>query len=555
MLTSITWDRVHLHIDVKASLIQPSKIPHRYKKRKPVAVLGNRPDLSFVLRSPSGTFHLKSVPTGTAGTYRVKINVTNLRERREIPDGTWKLIPMLHGQACLPTAFPADQLSRLRAWSKTFLYDNNTQAYVVNFDLSEDDERPEVVMRTYHLSRTVPPVKVTGGIKTRMKAWWMKNDYDRKLVQFWHDAWRTLTPPPGNRVLLAAQQRTKIDGNLRCVRDQLVARGLGQQLDIQEWCDTNQKGFMVNLKSRLRLAHLMGTSDLVLIDDYCKLLDELNPDPKTVIAQLWHAGYGFKAVGFSRFGMYGSPRLESGHRKYTYTICGSTTLQPIYAEVFGIEQAAVLPTGLPRIDEFLDADRIKGVKESFYRDYPALKGKRIVLFAPTFRGRGHADARYDYSRIDFASLHEWCGPNTVILFRMHPFTKTKPPIPEKYQDKLIDFAAYPSTNDLLHMTDILITDYSSIVYEFSLLNKPMLFFAYDEAEYRATRGFHGNYRKVAPGKVCNTFDELLTSLTFGDFDFEKVAQYRQRYFDYTDTGSTGRVIDRLVLPSLPHLKG
>jgi len=488
----------------------------------------------------------------TPGTYQVRLNVTNLKSRHEIPDGTWKIIPVLKGKACIPTTFDSARLSQLWEKSRTFLFDGNKQAYVVNFDLSDDDERPELVIRTYYFNRAITEKPTAHGLKAKLKALLLKNGRDKKLLQLWYNFWRVVSPPPGNRILFAAQQRTQLEGNLLCVRDRLHARGLDHRLDIREWCDTKRKSFIVRMKKSMRLAHLMATSDIVLLDDYCQVLDAITPDPKTVVVQLWHAGYGFKAVGFSRFGRYGSPQLTSGHRKYTYAICGSTSLQPVYAEVFGIEQKAILPTGLPRIDTFLDPDNEAAVRAKFTEDYPEFIGKRIVLFAPTFRGRGHNDAHYDYSKIDFAGLYDWCGDDTVVLFRMHPFIKGNPPIPEEYRNRLIDFASYPSTNDLLHVVDVMITDYSSIVYEFSLLNRPMLFFAYDEIEYQSTRGFHGNYRNLAPGKVCNTFNQLLEALTFGDYEFEKVAKYRNRYCDHRDTKSTDRVIDQIILPAVQH---
>lgn len=550
LATSIGWDRVHLHIDIKASLIPSSALPLRFRKRKGNAVSGNHPNLTFDLKSAAGTFPLKVVAGSTPGTYRVKVNVTNLRTRHEIPDGTWKIIPVLNGKGCIPVSFDPSHLSQLYNWSRTFLFDSNKQAYVVNFDLSDDDERPELVVRTYYLTRDIAEKKIEHGLKTKVKVWLLKDERQKKLLQLWYRIWHVVVSPPGNRILFTAQQRTQLEGNLLCVRDRLKSRNLDRYIDTKYWYDIKPQSFFARMKNNFRLARLIAISDIVLLDDYCSLLDSIDPDPTTVIAQLWHAGYGFKAVGFSRFGRYGSPQLDSGHRKYTYAICGAASLQPVYAEVFGIEQKAVLATGLPRIDQFLDPDSTTSTIKNFRDSYPQFINKKIILFAPTFRGRGHGDAHYDYSRIDFASLYDWCGANAVVLIRMHPFIKDSPPIPEEYRSRLVDFADYPSTNDLLHVVDILITDYSSIVYEFSLLNRPMLFFAYDEIEYQATRGFHCNYRKLAPGKICNTFSQLLEALTFEDYEFSKVAQYRDRYIDYKDTGSTDRVINQIILPSI-----
>src|SRR5262249_24770723 len=277
----------------------------------------------------------------------------------------------------------------------------------------------------------------------------------------------------------------------------------------------------------------------------------LDVSPEAKIIQLWHAGSGFKSIGYSRFGSCGSAGRVGAHRKYTYAITGSKNLIPVYAEAFGIEESAVVATGLPRIDTFLNKERTQKLVADFFEKYPNLIGKRIILFAPTFRGRGIDDAYYDYSRIDFARLYEMCGETSVVLFRMHHFVTVPVPIPPEHPDRLINDDSFPETNDLLHVADVLITDYSSVVYEFSLLNRPMLFYAYDKDTYSAVHGFHRDYDATAPGKVCMTFDELVKALQNEDYDMSKVEAFRRKNFDSLDTGSADRVIDWLILNDPP----
>ena len=79
----------------------------------------------------------------------------------------------------------------------------------------------------------------------------------------------------------------------------------------------------------------------------------------------------------------------------------------------------------------------------------------------------------------------------------------------------------------------------------------MLFFAFDKIQYSFSRGFHRDYESSAPGKVCFTFDELLTAIKNKDFEYEKVEQYVKHHFDYVDTHSSDRVIDWIVLGNIP----
>ncbi|MET7868796.1 CDP-glycerol glycerophosphotransferase family protein [Streptomyces cyaneofuscatus] len=478
--------------------------------------------------------------------HRLDINVTNFRDRRQVPNGTWRIVPVIDDERLPEATFDLKTADRLDSDSRTFLYDQNRSVYVIAFGISDDEDHPAFLMRTYQLFRgggaKKPAKKKPIGKRIALKV--VPRARRRKLANKFYRTARRLNPPKGNRILFASEMRTGLGGNLARVHDRMIERGLDKK-------HTFNYSFRVpataNKWSTLRLIYRLATSDTVLMDDYFGLLANLNISPDTKIIQLWHAGSGFKAVGYSRFGKYGSPKLSNAHRKYTYVITGSKHLVPVYAEAFGIEESAVVPTGLPRIDTFLNEDHSQKVKDDFFASYPHLKGKKIVLFAPTFRGKSIGDAHYDYDRIDFEKLHEVCGDKYVVLFRMHHFISEEPPIPAEYADRLINFAEFPDTNDLLHVTDVLVTDYSSVIYEYTLLDKPILFYAYDKDTYSVVRGFHRDYDAVAPGKVCVTFDELLKSLQDEDFDLSKVEEFRQDNFDYVDTNSADRVIDWLVV--------
>jgi len=128
-------------------------------------------------------------------------------------------------------------------------------------------------------------------------------------------------------------------------------------------------------------------------------------------------------------------------------------------------------------------------------------------------------------------------------------------IPEEFSDVIIDCTAYREINDLLFITDLLITDYSSVVYEASTLDIPMLFYAFDLEEYISKRDFYEPFESFVPGKIVQDFDSLMTAIYEGDFDKEKVAPFCERNFEFRDGGSTDRVIDWLILGNLPENRG
>ena len=295
----------------------------------------------------------------------------------------------------------------------------------------------------------------------------------------------------------------------------------------------------------------MAKSGTIFIDDHVPVFDWLKIDEETKIVQLWHAGAGFKSSGYSRWGHRGCPAPQSCHRQYTYGITGSKHIAHFFSEVWGINEEHVLPTGMPRMDEYLN-ENFKTIKiRDLYEKYPLCIGKKIILFAPTYRGKNRKNAYYPYELLDFEKLYEICGKEYVILFKAHPWVNNELEINDEYKDKFIDVKDYPNINDLFYITDLLITDYSSNIFEYSLMRKPMVFYAFDKVQYSISRGFHRNYEEAAPGKVCYTFDELVDALVNRDFEYEKVEKYIEQHFDHIDNNASDRVIDWILLNQLP----
>ena len=272
-------------------------------------------------------------------------------------------------------------------------------------------------------------------------------------------------------------------------------------------------------------------------------------DPDVRIVQLWHAVGAFKTVGYSRVGKPGGPNpFGPAHKNYTFATVSSTADVPIYAEAFGIPESHVIPTGVPRVDPFFDPEHGQAAREAALEAFPAARGRFTILFAPTFRGNGARSATYDLGRIDFAALHALCvEKDAVCIVRMHPFVREPLGIPDDLARPAHRRLRRPDRiNDLLFAVDLLITDYSSIVYEYSILGRPVLFFAYDLEEYVASRDFYEPYESFVPGRIVRTFDELLDAIRRDDYELEKVAPFAARHFDHLDGGSTDRVIDLIL---------
>ena len=135
----------------------------------------------------------------------------------------------------------------------------------------------------------------------------------------------------------------------------------------------------------------------------------------------------------------------------------------------------------------------------------------------------------------------------MFLIKMHPFVRKRINIPEEYREYIIDFSDYPDINELLYITDILITDYSSNIYDFSLLNRPIIFYTYDLDYYQIINKVHRPIREYAPGKVCTTFKEVIETIENKDFEMKKLERFREENFSIHNKTASDMIIDNIIL--------
>jgi CDP-ribitol ribitolphosphotransferase len=368
----------------------------------------------------------------------------------------------------------------------------------------------------------------------------------KALFQVLYTVARRLVRRNGRRILFSSDSRSGLGGNLKVVHDRMVERGLDREYELRGLFKpsiANQRSFA----DRFRLPWLLARADVILVDDYQPIIYELR-DSRVRIVQLWHASGAFKSVGYSRIGKPGGPSPYSRiHKNYTHAIVSSEHDVPFYAEAFGIPESRVVATGIPRMDRFFRASSRVAGREAAFRALPAARDRTTILFAPTFRGDART-AWYDVARLDLQGLHAVAvEKDAVVIFKMHPFLREPFEIPEALSDRLIDGSrADLDINDLLFIVDLLITDYSSLVFEYATLGRPMLFFAYDLEEYVAHRDFYLPYTDFVPGRIVRTSAQLIDAIRREDYGVDKVASFATRHFAHLDDGSTDRVID-LVL--------
>lgn len=357
-----------------------------------------------------------------------------------------------------------------------------------------------------------------------------------KITKFFH-------LKKGNTVLFTSDSRAEMSGNFGYVYNEMLRQNLDKKYKIHALFKSNIS-VRRNFIDKFKFPYLLGKADYIFVDDFHPLLYTVKFRKSQEIIQVWHAVGAFKTVGYSRTGKKGGPFFNSvNHRNYTKAFVSSETDIPFYGEAFGIKEQNIIPTGVPRTDILFDQDYEKAIVADMEEALPIVKGKQVILFAPTFRGSGHHTAHYPFFKIDFARFARYCRENNaIVLFKMHPFVKNKLNIPREYQEYFVDVSDFREVNDILFITDILISDYSSLVYEFAVFKRPMLFYAFDLEDYITSRDFYEPYETFVPGKIVESFNDLIVALDQKDFDVEKVEPFLDKHFKYQD----GRSSERLV---------
>jgi CDP-ribitol ribitolphosphotransferase len=273
----------------------------------------------------------------------------------------------------------------------------------------------------------------------------------------------------------------------------------------------------------------------------------MNYYDETVIVQLWHAPGAFKRFGFDVVSDENIKKLlKLSGSKIDYLVTSSKNLSKIYQDAFAVDESKILPVGTPRMDFYFEKDKnnkiniknIRNIRAKFEEKYPEIKEKKIILYAPTFRES--EELNNDISRhFDFNLFKSYLGNEYVLFFKSHPNFKIV-----KIKGS-IDVSNHVNLQELLLITDVLITDYSSIMIEYSVLSKPIIFYPFDLEYYISNeRGFYFDYNNV-PGPIAKNTEDIVKIIKGNDFDFEKINNFANDNFDYLDANSSKRIVDNI----------
>ena len=353
-------------------------------------------------------------------------------------------------------------------------------------------------------------------------------------------------PLKKNKVLFVSDVRSDIgDGNLAYMYNYLPKEYIKVTSFVAD------RRIKRTIKENIRLIYNLSVCKYIMLDDFCKYTSYLKVRKNQELIQLWHGPGAFKKFGHSRGG--GDLKkfhVHHGYKRYTKAIVSSEEIRPCYAEAFSISLDKVKATGFPRTDLFFDEKSVTKEKKALYKKYPKLKDKKIILFAPTYRGSKVDEANYDFSKLDLDKIYESFKDEYIFIFKWHPALynniqngKVKNIDYDKYNDFYIDLSEERDINSLLLISDILITDYSSVIFDWAFLDKPIIYFTYDLEEYENGRGLYFPFKDYVYGSISTDSKELIKAIKDKKLCEDKRTKFKKQFLDACDGTSTKKTYE------------
>src|SRR5699024_5120424 len=194
-------------------------------------------------------------------------------------------------------------------------------------------------------------------------------------------------------------------------------------------------------------------------------------------------------------------------------------------------EGKILEEGYPRNDIFYNGN-LKEKQDKIRHELGLDLNKKVILYAPTFRDNQKKGKKFvAENKINFRIFERRLGDEYVLLIREHVLIANKLKIPEKFQHNILNVSKYPNIQDLMIVSDMLVTDYSSVMFDYLNTHKPIYFYCYDLDEYDDMRGFYFDLEKEAPGPIVKNSSNLFRAISHEN-DYWNT--YQQKYQNFQD---------------------
>ena len=348
--------------------------------------------------------------------------------------------------------------------------------------------------------------------------------------------------PLRRRVVLASPRVARLEGNLAWLLAAL--REQQPELDYVALPEPYGYGLRAKLAYLLRVsrgAYYLHTSRLFVVDNAYLPVHVAPHSPRTTVVQVWHAASAAKRFGLDTATPPSEPERTFLHRYYDYVVVSAEAVREPYSRALRTPLERVLALGTPRTDFFFDEAALSATRARLLAAHAQLSGRKVVLYAPTFRGRGRGKRAAE--GLDGAQLRAALPAHYALVLKTHP--NLDPSLtPHAGFDVVVDHT--DEINDWLALADWLVTDYSSSIFEYALLRRPLVLMVGDLAEYEREPGMYVDYAHEMPGAQVTDTAGVAASILAPDFDPASYDELIERHVGACDGRSSARVASWLL---------
>lgn len=352
--------------------------------------------------------------------------------------------------------------------------------------------------------------------------------------------------PMKNKITMISRQSNTTPLDFKLLEEQIKVDGTYKVIILAHKLQPGFKNKIKYIFHMFRQMYHIATSKVVILDSYCMVVSLLNHKKKTVVIQMWHAMGALKKFGLSvietdtstsALGKTMTPeekqKLASTmrmHKGYDFIFASSEVCLPYFAEAFGYSLNSMVVMPLPVVDILTSKEYKTKKRKEIIKEYPKLKEKKNIVYVPTFRKEEKEEKIQELiDSIDYQKYN--------LIIKPHPLTKLS-----NHDDRVIWDTLFTS-RDMLMIADYIISDYSAIVYEASLLDKPLYFYTYDYDEYVETRNFYTDFKRELPGLISENAETILGDIEKGEYSLDKIRLFSKKYISQTDESVCKRILD------------
>lgn len=334
-----------------------------------------------------------------------------------------------------------------------------------------------------------------------------------------------------NRITFISLEHDNLSKDFKILHDELNVK---QEYEIKTLLFKFQPIFLGQLQYGLACIQqlfVLQSSKLVIID-YNNFVISKFPHRKEVkVLEIWHATAALKNFG-------NCVQRDYEIKNYDYAIANSDFYKGVYAQAFNLPEENVLVTGIPNNDKIFNDHFVQDTKARLLEKYPVLANKKVITYAPTFRGR--ISTYFKEAKIDLARVHQALGEDYVIIYKAHPLISGS-----AYENNPhVLFIEEEPISSIFCVTDVLITDYSAIAVDWMVFDKPIIAYVPDFKSYSKKPGLTIDYLQEFPGAVTFNEGELIQALQATDstsYQKERALFFKKTY-NYCDGKATERVL-------------